>query len=175
MNTTIDTIMTRTSVRKFKDTPVGEENLAIILRAAMAAPSAINRQPWAFVVINDRSILNAIGKSLPYAKAMYSAPLAIAVCGNLKMKLPIYKDFWVQDCSAATQNMLLAAKAMGLGSLWMGVYPIEHLQKSISEILQLPKHIVPLNIVAFGYAENDGLPKEKFDSSKIKFNTWDEI
>ncbi len=172
MNTTIDTIMTRTSVRKFSDRPVTEEQLNILLNAGMAAPSAVNRQPWAFVVIDNTEILHKIGKGLHFAKALYTAPLAITVCGNLKMKLPLYKDFWVQDCSAATQNILLAAKALGLGSLWIGVHPVENSLKKVSEILQLPPHIIPLNVIALGHSEDDHRPKDKFDPKKVKRNTW---
>ncbi|NMD38398.1 MAG: nitroreductase family protein [Christensenellaceae bacterium] len=164
--------MTRTSVRKFSETPITAEQINILLNAGMAAPSALNRQPWAFIVVDNAEILHRLGKGLHFAKALYTAPLAIVVCGNLKMKLPLYKEFWVQDCSAATQNILLAAKALGLGSLWIGVHPVENNEKKVSEILQLPKHIAPLNIIALGYSEDEQNPKDKYDPKKVKHNLW---
>ncbi|MHA1684846.1 MAG: nitroreductase family protein [Candidatus Heimdallarchaeaceae archaeon] len=163
-----DVIFTRRSIRKYKPQPVPKETLEYILRAAMAAPSARNLQPWHFVIIDDRKILNKIPDIQPYTKMLYEAPLAIVVCGDTK----ISEAYWVQDCSAATQNILLAAKNKGLGSVWCGIYPREKRVKALKELLKLPEHIVPLNVVAIGYPNETKPPVDRYDKAKIHYNGW---
>ena len=125
MNELIRTVMTRSSVRAFLDKPVSDETVELLLKAAMAAPSAKNSQPWAFVVIRDREQLEKLGASLPNAKMTATAPAAVAVCGVLGKALPgEAREYWIQDAAAATENFLLAAHALGLGAVWTGVHPI---------------------------------------------------
>lgn len=170
---TIETIMTRTSVRAYSDRPVSEATVDTLLRAAMAAPTARNAQPWQFVVITDRAILDSIAANSQNIKMAAEAPLAIAVCGDLSKAIEgDGQPYWIQDCSAATENLLLAAHAMGLGAVWCGIYPIPDRVAFVSSLLGLPEHIIPLNIIPIGYPKAAGTPKEKFDSLNIHYNNY---
>ncbi len=136
----INNILQRTSVRSYEDRPVEKEKIEKMLRAAMAAPTAMNKQPWHFVVVDQRNVLDALAGANPYAKMLKKAPLAIVVCGNTdKMIEGGGRDFWIQDASAATENMLLAAHAMGLGAVWTGAYPSEERCQAIGKALSLSK------------------------------------
>ncbi len=145
---TLEAIFTRRSIRKYAKSQVSEEQVETLLKAAMAAPSAHNEQPWRFVVIRDRAVLNEIRDVHPYAKMLSSAALAIAVLGDRRRER--HPGYWPVDCSAATQNLLLAAHEMGLGAVWLGVYPREQRMRDISRILHLPDHLPPLNVIALG-------------------------
>lgn len=163
-----DILFTRRSIRKYRKEPVPEETVEYILRAAMAAPSARNLQPWHFMVINNRVILNKIAEIHPYAKMLLEAPLAIVVCGDTK----ISETYWVQDCSAASENILLAAKAKGLGSVWCGVYPRAKRVEQMKKLLNLPENIIPLNVIAIGFPAEHKPPADRFDKKKIHYNKW---
>ncbi len=166
----MDTILTRRSIRKFTDKPVTEEQIESILRAAMASPSGYNLQPWDFIVIKDRKILDKINEIHPYAKMTLESPIAIVVCCDTSEEKR--KDFWVQDCSAATQNILLAAHALGLGAVWCGVYPIEKLIKGFKELLKIPSDVYPLNIIPIGYPAEKKEPADRYDGEKVHTDYW---
>ncbi len=169
----LDNIATRVSVRSYLDKPVEEAKIEQLLRAGMAAPSAVNKQPWHFVVVTDKEQLKALAKTNPYAGMAAKAPLAIVVCGDMKKALPgKAQEFWVQDCSAATENILLAANALGLGAVWTGTYPTEERCEAVAKVLQLPKSIVPLNIIVIGYPDGKNTPKDKWKPSNISYNTY---
>ena len=171
--TVLDNIATRVSVRSYLDKPVEEVKIEQLLRAGMAAPSAVNKQPWHFVVVTDKEQLKALAKTNPYAGMAAKAPLAIVVCGDMKKALPgKAQEFWVQDCSAATENILLAANALGLGAVWTGTYPSEERCEAVAKVLQLPKSIVPLNIIVIGYPDGKNTPKDKWKPSNISYNTY---
>lgn len=168
-----ENIMTRASVRTYSDRPVSDEAVDSLCRAAMAAPTAVNKQPWQIVVIRDRAILDSIAANCPNIKMAAEAQLAIAICGDLSLALEgDGQSYWIQDCSAATENLLLAAHGMGLGAVWCGIYPIEKRVEFISSLLQLPGHVVPLNIIPIGYPGAAVTPKEKFDSAKVHLNKF---
>ncbi|MCD8302628.1 MAG: nitroreductase family protein [Prevotellaceae bacterium] len=167
-------IATRTSIRAYEETPVEEEKVETLLRAAMAAPTAANRQPWRFVVITERGILDSIPTFLPTARMLSGAPLAIVVCGDMSDTLPDEgREYWVQDASAATENLLLAAHAMGLGAVWCGVYPLQERVQAMQQMLDMPEGILPLNIVAIGYPAEQPEPKDKWMPEKIHYQRWD--
>ncbi len=169
----LSTIMTRTSVREYTGQAVTDQQVETMLRAAMAAPTAVNRQPWAFVVIKDRNKLNALADSIGSMKMAAKAQVAIAVCGDMTRALDgAGHDFWIQDVSAATENLLLAAHAQGLGAVWCGVYPSPERVATVSDLLGLPDEIVPLAIVPVGYPEGTPTPKEKWDSTKVHVDKW---
>jgi nitroreductase len=174
MNEALNNIYTRVSVRKFTDQKVEKEKIDNILKAAMAAPSAVNRQPWDFIVIDDIEVLNKLAKALPYAKMTNKASFAIAVCGNLRKTLPgSAKDYWVQDCSSATTNILLAVHAQGLGAVWTGVFNGEKKVESVQEILELPKHVIPLNIIPIGYpVDLNTKENNRFKEKSVHYNKW---
>ena len=159
----LDNIATRTSIRDYEARPVEKEKIEKMLRAAMAAPTAMNKQPWHFVVVDQRNVLDALAGANPYAKMLKKAPLAIVVCGNTdKMIEGGGRDFWIQDASAATENLLLAAHAMGLGAVWTGAYPSEERCISISKVLSLSDNLIPLNMIVVGYPAEQPQPKQKF-------------
>ena len=145
---TLEAIHTRRSIRRFAETPVTDEQVEVLLKAAMAAPSAKNEQAWRFVVIRNREILEEIRRQHPYAGMLATAPLAIAVLGD-RTHLT-HPDYWVVDCSAASQNLLLAAHELGLGAVWLGVFPREERMNELTRILHLPEHLPPLNLIAVG-------------------------
>jgi nitroreductase len=168
---TIKAIITRRSVRHFTDEPVSEEQVNTLLRAAMQAPSAVNAQPWHFVVVNERPLLKAITSIHPYAECVHQAPLAVLVCADLALeKSPGY---WVQDCSAATQNLLLAARALGLGAVWLGIYPIQERIEGLRRLLHLPERVQPLSLAAVGHPLGEYPPPEnRFRPDRVHYNRW---
>jgi len=163
-------IFKRRSIRKYLDKSVAKEDIDDLLRAAMAAPSAGNEQPWEFIVVDDKNALKRIADVHPYAKMLYEVPVAIVVCGDLNKEK--YKGFWVQDCSAATQNILLEATDKGLGTVWIGVYPDDTRVKDISNIFGIPSNVIPLSIVAVGYPAQEMQEVDRFDPQKIHYNKW---
>lgn len=168
----IENIMTRTSIRQFTDQPVSKETLDTIVKAGMAAPSAMNKQPWAFVVITEKNVLDSLNSKHPYAN-LKTATAAIVVCGNMEKTIEgAGKEYWVQDCSAATENILLAAHGLNLGAVWCGVYPVEERVKDVSEVLGLPENIIPLNIITMGYPAENPEPKDKFNQANVHYQTW---
>jgi nitroreductase len=167
---TLEAIHTRRSVRAYQDKPVPEELINKLLAAAMAAPSARNQQPWEFVVITDKSILNSLPSINPFTQMALEAPLAILVCGNLKAETS--PGYWVVDCSAATQNMLLCAHALGLGAVWTGTYPNEERMDGYTELLGLPEHILPHSLVVVGYPATVPPPENRFKPERIHHNGW---
>ncbi len=170
-NAALECIMTRTSVRQYQDRPVSRDTVEILLKAAMAAPTAVNKQPWAFVVVDDRAVLDSLTEYLPYARMLTHAPLAIVTCGDMSKAIEgDAREMWVQDVSAATENLLLAAHAVGLGAVWTGVYPIQERMDGVKKALALPDNLVPLSVVPVGYPATEQAPKDKWDASKVYFN-----
>jgi len=167
---TIEAIYTRRSIREYTSQPVSEEVIHELLTAAMYAPSAGNQQPWHFVVIRDRRTLDAIPEFHPFANMLKNAPVAILVCGEPALEK--YRERWMLDCSAATQNILLAAHAKGLGTVWVGIYPEAGRMDGMRNLLALPKHIIPLSLIPIGYpAEQIPQPK-RFNTSRIHYDKW---
>ena len=169
----IEIIMARKSVRSYTSRPVEKEKVDIMLKAAMAAPSAVNKQPWAFIVIDDRDVLNKLAEVLPYAKMTAAAPMAIVVCGDLSKALNGETDrYWMLDCSAASENLLLAAESMGLGAVWTAVYPENDRIAKVRSVLSLPDHIIPFNLIPVGYPQHREEAKDKFKTENIHYNKW---
>ena len=167
---TIEAILTRRSIRHYTRESVPDEVIAEILQAAMSAPSAGNQQPWHFVVIVDRGLREEIPTFHPYAQMVREAPVAIVVCGDLRLET--YKGYWVQDCSAATQNILLAAHAKGLGAVWVGIYPKEERVKRLQKLLELPTQVIPLALIPLGFPAERVPPANRFDPARIHRNRW---
>lgn len=169
----LDAIYTRTSIRSYTDKAVEPEKIEQILRAGMSAPTARNQQPWAFVVIDDKAVMTQLADSLPYAKMLASAPVAIVVCGDLSKALEGEgATYWIQDASAATENILLAAHGLGLGAVWTGAYPVMDRVKAIRQVLGLPSQIIPLNVIPMGYPDNVPAPKDKWKPENVRKNNW---
>lgn len=169
----LETIYNRTSIRSYSSEKVEKDAILTLLRAGMSAPSAVNKQPWAFMVIDNRDLMEQIGDEFKNAGMIKKASCAIIVCGDLKLALEgVAQEFWVQDCSAATQNILLAAHSMGLGAVWCGVYPNPERIEALKALLSLPEHIVPLNIIPIGVREKEQEPKDKWKEDRIHWNKW---
>lgn len=172
-NDAITNIMTRTSVRDYTDEQVTDAQIETMLKAAMAAPTALNKQPWAFVVLKDKAVKSAIADSIPTMAMVDKAPVAIVVCGDMTKTIDGEgRDYWIHDVSAATENLLLAAHAQGLGAVWCGGYPSSGRVSVISDLLGLPDEIVPLAIVPVGVPAADAQPKDKWDPSKVHYDKW---
>lgn len=170
----IETIMTRTSIRSFTDRAVSADTVEILLRAGMAAPTAVNLQPWHFVVVNDRAKIDELGGNGRQSQMWHESPLVIVVCGNMEKAMEgVGQAFWVQDCSAATENILLAAHSLGLGAVWTGCYPIEERVANISQVLGLPEHIVPLCAIVMGYPNESPQPKDKWKPENVSYNGFE--
>jgi nitroreductase len=166
----IEAIHTRRSIRKYTNQTVSDDIIRELLTAAMMAPSAGNAQPWHFVVIKERRTLNAIAAFHPYAKMLTNAPVAILICGDPTLEK--YKGRWVMDCSAATQNLLLAAHAKGLGAVWVGIYPEAKRIEPIQELLSLPEHIIPVSLVSIGYPAEHKPTPDRFKPERIHYERW---
>lgn len=166
-------ILTRTSVRRYSDEPVSPELQKALLRAGMSAPSGVNRQPWEFVLIDDKDRLKCLADALPYAKMAAKAPMAIAVCANAGRFLEGEDStLWIQDVSAASENILLAANAFGLGGVWTCLYPHADRMTSVSEILGLPQDIVPFSLIPVGYPATEQKPMDKWHEERIHHNKY---
>lgn len=163
-------IHARRSIRKYTEAPVAEDDVRAILGAAMAAPSAGNAQPWRFVVLDDRKLLDAVPAFSPYAAMAARAPLGILVCADLSAEK--YPGYWVQDCSAAVQNMLLAVHARGLGAVWTGVHPMKDREEGFRKLLGLPGNIVPLGFIVIGHPDQELASQDRYDEAKIRRNGW---
>lgn len=173
-NQAIKNIMTRVSVREFTGEKISEAQIDTLLRAAMAAPSAINKQPWAFVVVTDEDIIAKLGEALPYSRCSNHPAVAIIPCGDLTKAIPGEMGaFWINDVSAATENLLLAAHAMGLGAVWTGLHPDMNRARLVQEMLGLPEHIIPLCVVPVGVPAEQPAVKDKYLPENIHYNGWE--
>ncbi len=170
MQNTIDTIYDRRSVRKYIDKEVNPDLVDEILRAAMFAPSGCNKQPWHFVVFNDKEVIKEVKLMHPYATALSTAPVCIMVCGDTEKEMA--PGFYQVDCSAAIENMILAAKALGLDTCWMGIYPWEETMTAFSKRFNLPENIKPFALISVGYSDVKQERPRRYDSSRIHYNKW---
>ncbi len=172
-NPAIENIMTRTSVRAYSDRPLAKETLDTLLQAAMAAPTAVNLQPWRIVVVTDSALRDSIANEIQSMTMAKTAQASIVLCGDLDAALTGEgQDYWVQDVSAASENLLLAAHAVGLGAVWCGVYPISERVAFFKNLLDLPDNIVPLSCINVGYPAAPVTPKDKWDPAKVHYNKY---
>jgi nitroreductase len=166
----IEAIKTRRSVRTFKEAPVADALIKILLESAMNAPSANNLQPWHFVLLTDKKVRQSVTDFHPYAKMLPDAAGAIVICGDSNIEKE--KGYIALDCAAATENILVAAHALGLGAVWIGIYPREERMTKLSQLIQLPAHILPIALVAFGYPAEIMKTVNRFDEKRIHINQW---
>ena len=166
----VDAILTRRSIRKYTGEKVTGEQVELMLKAAMYAPSASDRQPWQFVVIDQKELLFQIKEAHPHAQMLANASLAILICGDEKLELA--KGYWAVDCGAATQNLLLAAHDIGLGAVWLGLHPREERKEAIKRILDLPESIQPFSLISIGYPAEEKPVPQRFFKDKIHWNGW---
>lgn len=170
----LDAIAQRHSVRHFTTEAIPADTLELLARAGMAAPTARNSQPWAIMVIDDRTVLDTLYTAMQYRDSMAMAPAAIVVCGDMtKAMSEVAHDFWIQDCSAMTENILVAAHALGLGTVWTGIYPIPERLQVVSSTLNLPDTIIPLCVILVGHpVPGADQPKDKWLPENYHYNKW---
>lgn len=166
----MEAILTRRSIRDYVEGEINQDQIKQMLLAAMSAPSAGDQQPWQFIVVNEPETRQAIADFLPNGKMAARAAVAIVVCGDLNEEKNV--GYWVQDCSAATQNLLLAAHALGLGAVWLGVHPRQEREDNIRRLLKLPEHVIPLCVVAVGYPAKEGKALDRYREGRVHYNQW---
>ncbi len=169
----IENIMTRTSVRTYSDRDITDGQLDTIMRAAMAAPSAVNKQPWRFIVVRDQALRDSISTNMNSMKMAKNAPVAVIVCGDMEATIDGEgHSYWVQDASAVSENILLAANALGIGSVWCGIYPISERVDWFQKTFGMPESIIPLSCINLGFPAADVTPKDKWKPENIHYETW---
>lgn len=166
----IDNILSRRSIRKYTKKSIPEETIKFLLEAGVSAPSAGNQQSWQFVIITDRAVLYSASEFLPNGKFLKHADKAILVCGDLSQEK--HKGYWMLDCSAVTQNILLAAHAKGLGACWLGVYPRDERVENLKKLFKTPEHIIPFSVISLGYPDEESSKVDRYDDSRVHKNTW---
>ena len=164
----IDIILSRRSIRRYTDEPVSDADMTMLLEAGMAAPSSRNLRPWHFVTITSRESLDRLAEAHPHGKMLFEATAAIAVCGQID----ISPDYWIQDCSAATENILVAAAALGLGSCWLGCHPREERIEAIGAVLGIPGDIGILSLISLGHPAEDKEARTQYDKSRVHREGW---
>ncbi len=167
---TLQAIATRRSVRTFTGEDISDEVLEQLLRAGMQAPSAGNAQPWEFVVLRDRALLEEVSRINEYAAFAPKAALGILVCGN--MTLEKFPGYWIEDTSAAVQNILLAAHSLSLGAVWTGVYPTENRVTAMRDLIKAPDYIIPMGLIIVGHPKAIPAPVDRFKKERVHTNTW---
>jgi nitroreductase len=166
----IEAIYARRSIRKFADRPAEKEKLLELCKLGAAGPSATNKRPWSFVIIDNKEVLDKLRSSTMFGR--FGAPAAIAVCGDMRRTLPVGKQFWIQDCSAGMENILLGAVEMGLGAVWIGVAPIKPAMWFLSRALSLPRHIKPLGLAYIGYPAEEKEARTQFEAGMVRWQRW---
>lgn len=167
----MEALFSRRSIRKYTSEAIPEKNINEILEAAMSAPSAGNQQPWHFVIINDRRILDEIPAFHPHSQMLKQAPMAILICGDPSLEKHV--GYWIQDCAAATENLLLAIHARELGGVWLGIYPREERVAALRKLLGIPEHVIPFSLISIGRPAESKPPRpDRYNPSRIHNNTW---
>ena len=163
-------VFNRASIRRYKKEQVQDEKIRKILEAAMCAPSAGNEQPWHFIVCRDEQVIKALSESSPYSKMAKDAPLCIVVCGDLSLQR--HEGYWVLDCSAAVENMLIEVSALGLGAVWLGIYPVQERVDYVRRQFNLPENVIPFALIPIGYPAEDRKPASRFNESRVRYDKW---
>jgi len=168
---TFEAIITRRSIRLYKNKPVPDELFESILKAGMYAPSAMNLQPWEFMIFNNPETISRCNQAIPHGESILKqTPAAILVCGDNKTEQNT--DYLVQNCSAAIQNILLQIHEIGLGACWIAVYPIADVIKNLREIFNIPDYIIPVALISIGYPSEEKTAEERYKREKIHYNKW---
>lgn len=167
---TIEALLTRRSIRKYKNQPVEKDKIEIILKSAMYAPSAMNLQGWHYVVIDDKVMMEETIKSIPHAELLRQTPAAILVCGDAGVEKN--ESWMIQNCSAAIQNILLAAHGLGIGTCWIAIHGMDEIVKNVAEQFKLPENVIPISLITLGYPDESVSAEDRFRKGKIHYNKW---
>jgi len=171
MENVLDLIFKRRSVRIFSKQKVEKETITKLLQAAMAAPSASNSRPWEFIAVTDDETMKTLRFKIKYGK--YNAPAAVIVCANLKIaKNESAYRFWVQDCSAATENILIAAAGMDMGTVWIGSYPKDDVMNTLRKTLDIPEDVIPFSLVYVGYPAEEVYPRTQYSEDRVHWEKY---
>ena len=165
-----ETILTRRSIRKYTDEEISENMIKELIEAGVSAPSAGNQQPWQFVILDDQKIFDEIIKIHPNSKMLKNAKKAILICGDLNLER--HKGYWILDCAAVTQNILLAAHSKKIGSCWLGIYHREERIKALQKLLKTPDNIMPFSLISLGYPAEENHKVERYNESRVHYNKW---
>jgi nitroreductase len=171
MKEIMDYIYQRRSVRRYQDKKVDKDTMVLLLKAAMSAPSACNNQPWEFIAVTEEETMGRLRESLYFGK--YNATAAIVVCGNMKFAKGGLERYWVQDCSAAMENILIAASGLGLGAVWIGVYPLPSVIEPLKKAMSIPEHVTPLGVAYIGYPAEEKEPRTQFNEKVVYWEAYD--
>ena len=172
MNPKLSYLFSRRSIRAYRQQDVADDLVRDLLEAAMAAPAAVAKDPWAFVVVRDRNMLSKIAEGLPNGTMLRNAALGIVVCGDLQRAHDRQLSYLLQDCSAAIENLLLAASALGLGACWLGVHPREERVKHIRSLLNIPDSVIPVSAIAIGWPAESPEPRTRYREDAVHRETW---
>lgn len=168
----IDNILARRSIRRYTAEPVQPEQVETLLKAAMAAPSAGNRKPWHFIVVTDPATRQALAAAHPHAQMVVESPVVIVPCGEPALSLPGREEYWIQDLAAATENILVTAPSLGLGTVWCGVFPIAERVAAVRRILGVPDHVIPFALIAVGHPAEHKEPRTQYDPARVHMEHW---
>lgn len=171
-NETLKTIYARRSIRTYENRPITDEQIKILLQAAMAAPSACAKDPWRFIVVKNLDTRQRIAQGLPNGKMLASAAVGLVVCGDTNAAHDQKEGYMVQDCSAAVENILVAAESLKLGACWLGVYPREERMKHIRTLFCLPEPIIPLACIALGYPAEKKESQTRYNETYVHYEKW---
>ena len=173
MNIIIDAIFKRRSIRRFTEQPLDKETITLLLQAGMAAPSAMNSQPWEFIVVSEPELLAKLRSKLPFSH--HNAPVGIVVLGSPeRANNTAGRLFWQQDCSAAMENMQLAAVGLNLGAVWIGIHPVAPFVKGVRDVLEIPKNVIPLGMMHVGYPAEEKQPRTQYDEHKVYWQKYEQ-
>jgi nitroreductase len=172
MNPELNCLFSRRSIRVYQPKDLGEDMVRDLLEAAMAAPSAVARDPWSFVVVRNHDMLTKIAKGLPNGKMLTDAPVGIVVCGDLNRAHDRQWSYLLQDCSAAIENLLVAANILGLGACWLGVHPREERMTHIRSLLNIPGRVMPIAVIAVGWPAKNETPRTRYRDDGVHYETW---
>jgi nitroreductase len=167
----MEAILTRRSIRRYTGEPVTDDEIRQVIKAGAHAPSASNRQPCHYMVIRNPELIQRIAEFHPYAKMAPQAGSCIVVCGDAERQETV--GFLVEDCSAAIENMLLAARSMGLGTVWCGLHPVEKLTDAMRSFLSLPDNIIPVGLVVIGHGAEERAVNDRYDEARVHWDKWE--
>ncbi len=172
MNTKLDFIFKRRSIRNYQEKEIPEDVVDDVLKAGMAAPSAVAKDPWRFIVERDSKLLESISEGLPNGKMLAKANVGLVVCGDIDVTHGNEMSYMLQDCSAAIENILLAANALGLGACWLGVHPREERIAYIRELLEIPENVIPIAVISLGYPKEEKEARTRYNNDYIHYGKW---
>lgn len=172
MNEKLGALFSRRSVRKYKPKEIPDEMIRDLLEAAMAAPSAVAKDPWDFIIVKKQEIRDRIADALPNGQMLRLAPVGVVVCGNLERAHGEEFSYMLQDCSAAIENLLLAADMLGLGACWLGVHPREERVAELKGLFSLPENVIPVSCIALGWPEEHAIPRTRYRDDAVHYETW---